>query len=118
HSMMGDPELQKTWLNKGDGAAALKAFKEAFEHHKGERVFKGLPELHKWWKQFSESGSHSTIAAMCDRFVSVQSDKSVEFRVNYTGAEAGLWEKSVFSMLLACSSMERILCHDHHDRLK
>jgi hypothetical protein len=47
HWMLTDPELQKTWLSKNDDEAALKAFKDAFEHSKKDRVFKGLDELHK-----------------------------------------------------------------------
>jgi hypothetical protein len=47
HTMISDPELQKTWLSKNDGNPALEEFKKAFERQKKARVFKGLDELHK-----------------------------------------------------------------------
>jgi hypothetical protein len=47
HAMVGDPELQKVWLSKNDDKAALEAFKDAFERHKKDGLFKGLDELHK-----------------------------------------------------------------------
>jgi hypothetical protein len=53
HAMVNDPELQKKWLSKNDDAAGLKAFKDAFERHKKEGVFKGLDELHKTWGDLS-----------------------------------------------------------------
>jgi hypothetical protein len=51
--MLNDPDLQKIWLSKNDEKIALKAFKEAFEAYKIERVFKGLDELYKTWGELS-----------------------------------------------------------------
>ena len=82
HTMMGDPELQKTWLSKEDDAAALEAFRDAYERNKKEGIFKGLEELQRSWGQLSEIGSHATILAICERFTVVKSDKHVEFRLN------------------------------------
>jgi hypothetical protein len=114
HLMMTDPELQKTWLNKND---AEKAFEDAFVRHKKEGLFRGLNELHKQWGQLSETGSHSTINAMCDRFKIVESQTHVQFRLNYCGVEPQLWTKSVFSMLLVSSLMEKIMFRDFETRL-
>jgi hypothetical protein len=47
HRMLDDPELQKTWLSKNDGKAALEVFKHAFEGHKKKGLFKGLDELYQ-----------------------------------------------------------------------
>jgi tetratricopeptide (TPR) repeat protein len=119
HAMLQDAELQKVWLNRNDGKTALEAFKRAFEHHKKENLFKGLDELHRTWGQLSELGSHANLNALCDRFVKVQSEEGVEFRVNYTGlADRRLWAMSLFSMLLACFTMEGALFSDYVDQLK
>jgi hypothetical protein len=118
HAMLQDAELQKTWLNKDEGKAALEAFKDAFQRYKKQNAFKGLDELHKTWGQLSEWGSHANLNAICDRFVHVKSDEGVEFRLNYTGAEPRTWAMSMFSMLLACFTMERTLFSDYEDRLK
>jgi tetratricopeptide (TPR) repeat protein len=118
HTMLNDPELQKTWLSKNDGEIALKAFKEAFEAYKIDRAFKGLDELHKTWGELSETGSHANLNAMVDRFVQVTADDQVEFRLNYTGIEQRMWALSLFSMLLTCSTMDQTLFNDYDSRLK
>jgi hypothetical protein len=118
HAMLQDAELQKTWLNRDEGKAALEAFKGAFEHHKKQNVFKGLDELHKTWGQLSEWGSHANLNAICDRFAQVSSGREREFKIKYTGAEPRAWAMSLFSMLLACFTMERTLFSDYEERLK
>jgi hypothetical protein len=105
--MISDPELQKTWLSKNDGNAALEEFKNAFERRKKAGVFKGLDELHKTWGELSETGSHANINAMVDRFVQITADGHIEFRLNYTGPEDHkLWALGLFPMVLTCSTME------------
>jgi hypothetical protein len=119
HAMIADPELQKTWLSKNDGKAALEEFEKAFLHHKKQGVFKGLEELHKTWGELSETGSHSNINAIADRFVQVTGDDHLEFRINYSGIESRqMWEMLIFTMLLTCSTMEQTLFNDYDSRLK
>lgn len=114
HLMTKDPELQKTWLNKND---AGRAFEDAFVRNKKHGLFQGLDELHKFWEQWSETGSHSTINAMCDRFRIVESATHVQYVLNYCGVEPRLWTTSVFSMLLASSLMEKVVFSDFESRL-
>lgn len=119
HAMVGDPELQKTWLSKNDDKAALEAFKDAFERHKKDGLFKGLDELHRVWGQLSETGSHANITALVDRFVQVTDEKHVTFKLNYTGVEdERLWRQSIFGMLLTCSTMLFTFLTDYDSRLK
>ncbi|MGD0973954.1 MAG: hypothetical protein ABR866_07690 [Candidatus Korobacteraceae bacterium] len=118
HTMLDDPELQKTWLNKNDGEAAVEAFRDAFERKKRQGVFKGLDELHKTWGELSETGSHANLNAMIDRFVQITSDDHIEFRLNYTGLEPRIWALYLFPMLLTCSTMEQTLFNDYDSRLK
>jgi hypothetical protein len=114
HLMTTDPDLQKTWLNKNE---AGKAFEDAFVRNKKDGLFRGLDELHKLWGQWSETGSHSTINAMCDRFRIVESATHVQYMLNYCGVEPQLWATSVFSMLLAASLMEKVMFSDFESRL-
>ncbi len=119
HSMVGDPELQKTWLSKNDDSAALKAFNKAFGEKKKKGVFRGLDELHKTWRDLSENGSHANIMAVVDRFVQVTDDEHVTFKLNYTGVESErIWRESIFGMLLTCSTMLETFLRDYDDRLK
>ncbi len=118
HAMLKKTGLQKTWLRKNDGKAALEKFKDAFDRHKSEGVFQGLDELHGTWAELSETGSHANLNAMCDRFVQVTSDDHIEFRLSYTGLDPRMWPLSLFSMLLTCSTMEHTLFNDYDSRLK
>lgn len=119
HTMINDPELQKTWLSKNDGNAALEEFKNAFERQKKAGVFKGLDELHKTWGELSETGSHANINAMVDRFVQLTADDHIEFRLNYAGPEDHkFWALGLFTMLLTCSTMEQTFFSDYEGRLK
>jgi hypothetical protein len=118
HSMINDPILQKTWLSKNDGKVALEEFKDAFERHKKQGVFKSLDELHRTWGELSETGSHSNINAMVDRFVQITGGDHIEFRLNYTGIEPRMAALSIFSMLLTCATMEQTLFGDYDSRLK
>jgi hypothetical protein len=115
HSMLADPTLQAVWLNKNDEG---QAFKEAFEHSKKYQVFKGLEELHSSWAQLSETGSHSSLNAICDRFGQTETTVGVEFSLRYCGVEPQIWAMSLFSMLLTCSTMERTMYGDYNGRLK
>ena len=55
-------ELAKVWLHKDDGKMESDAFQKEFVHHKKDRLFQDLNDLHERWKLFSEWGNHSTVA--------------------------------------------------------
>ena len=116
HRMLADPQLQIVWLSKNEDQ---QAFSDAFERHKKEGLFKGLEELHRTWGQLSESGSHATINAMCDRCVTRRSadgqPEAWEYR--YCGVDQRLWGMSLFSMLLTCFTMERTFFKNYEERL-
>jgi hypothetical protein len=116
HRMLADPQLQSVWLSKNEDQ---RAFSEAFERHKREGLFKGLEELHRTWGQLSESGSHATLNAICDRFVTRRSadgaPEAWEFR--YCGVDQRFWAMSLFSMLLTCFTMEQTFFRNYEERL-
>jgi hypothetical protein len=118
HAMCTDAALQKVWLEKNDGKAALEAFNDAFERHKKTGVFRGLAELHKTWGELSEIGSHANPSAIADRFVYISTDQHIEFRLKYTGADLKMLVMTLFSILLTCSTMENTLFADYDGRLK
>ena len=118
HAMLNDNNLQETWLRKNDGQTALDEFRDAFERHKREGVFKGLEELYRVWGELSESGSHANINAISDRFVQITSDDHIETRLNYTGLNPEMWALSLFAMLLTTFTMEQTLFNDYDSRLK
>jgi hypothetical protein len=53
HSMLSDPTLQRVWLSKNEEE---EAFKDAFERHKKDEIFKGLDELHMSWVSCRRQG--------------------------------------------------------------
>jgi hypothetical protein len=118
HYMLTDPELQKVWLCKEDDKASKDAFTRAFEKEKKERLFYGLDELHGIYGELSETGSHATVMAMCDRMVVTETKEGMNFQVNYCGAEEKTAATSIFTMLLTCHVMERTLYSDYETRLQ
>jgi len=115
HHMLGDPTLQLKWLSKNE---EQKAFKEAFEEKKKTGLFNGREELHRSWGDLSETGSHATINAICDRFAMVEDGKNVEWRLHYCGVEPRMWGMQLFWMLVTCFTMEQTLFCDYESRLK
>ena len=115
HHMLGDPALQVTWLSKNEEE---KAFAKAFEKNKKAGLFNGLEELHRYWGELSETGSHATINAICDRFAVVEDGKTVEWQLRYCGIEPRMWEQQLFWMLLICLAMEQTLFRDYESRLR
>ncbi len=119
HRILLDPALQQVWLRKEDGAAELKAFKDCFEHRKKDNLFDGLDELHEKWGELSETGSHTTPLAICDRFtIENLEDGGQNWKLSYIGVEPRRWATSLFTMLLTCFTMERVLFEDNKSRLQ
>lgn len=116
--MASDPRLLKAWLEKNDGATALKVFKQEFEEFKANRLFDKLPELHRLWKVFSEFGSHTNINSVVSRFGIRESSTHLEYLLNYTGAEPNFLVQALFEMILASYVMEVALFNLCRDRLK
>lgn len=83
------PELAKVWLEKDDGKPQFEAFRDAFERNKKESLFpsnQGLDKLHTYYSQFSEWGTHTTLAAMSSRFRSEESTTDVQWILHYLDA--------------------------------
>jgi len=116
--MVSDPQLQKIWLSKDDGPAEANAFRQAFEKEKKDRLFKGLPELYIQWGRLCETGAHATPQAIASRFHVNESDKDINYRLNYTGVEDRAWEPEVFTMLLTVSLLEKLVYERYKDRLQ
>jgi hypothetical protein len=118
HRLFSDPELTRVWLEKNDSEVGAEAFKKEFWYSKEEKLFDGLDNLLKLWKQFSESGSHTNLNSIVSRFVSEQTDTHVEWRLNYTGVKPELLLAALFEMLLAFHAMEEVLFKNCEGRLK
>lgn len=115
HHMLKDPLLQNVWLDKVDNE---QAFKDAFERDKKLGLFSGLGELHAKWGELSELGSHATPLSLIERFVITKTPEGEHWGLNYTGLEEKSWATGLFTMLLTCSVMEKILFEDYKTRLQ
>jgi len=119
HRLASDPQLLKPWLEKNDSEAAKKVFGKEFEYEKAARLFDGLPELHRLWKQFSEFGSHININSILSRFEINQTAADMEYRLNYTGvSDAKLFVMALFEMVLAFGKIENVIFKLGKDRLQ
>jgi hypothetical protein len=109
HRLASDPKLLMPWMKKNDDEAAKKVFKQEFEHNKAKQLFKGLPELHKLWGQFSEFGSHTNMNSIVSRFVITQTETDLQFGLNYLGGDPAIFVPALFEMILAFSLIEKML---------
>jgi len=116
--LASDPKLLKVWLEKNDGKSAKEIFKREFEDHKATRLFDGLPELHKLWKQFSDFGSHTNFNSIVSRFVFNKTATDMEFRFNYVGVEPAVLVQALFEMVLVFNEIERVLFSFNKSRLQ
>lgn len=113
-----DPVLLEAWIQKYDGKDALEAFKKEFELEKAKRLFDGLPELHRLWKQFSDFGSHTNLNSIVTRFGIKKTATHLEYRLNYCGAESNVAAQTLLEMILAFDQIENIIFKVCQDRLK
>jgi len=118
HRLFSDPALQKTWLQKIDGGAAIDDFNREFWHHKEDKLFDGVPELFRLWKRFSDIGAHTNINSIVSRFEIQETSADVTWKMNYTGVELRVLIPALFEMLLAFHIMEEVFYKDCEDRLK
>jgi hypothetical protein len=118
HRVFFSPDLQKLWISRDDDADSLKAFNAEFWHFKEERLFDGLPELYQRWKQYSDWGSHTNPISIVAKFVPHETDKHLDWRMNYTGVEPRTLITALFVLLQDFSLMEKVLFSDCSDRLK
>lgn len=117
HHMLKDRAYQIAWLRK-DEPGKQQAFEEFFVKDKQNKVFGGIPELHKAWKSLSNNGSHASMIGLTNRLRIEDTETTQTMRLSYTGViDIGLWEKEVFSFLLTCYTMEKMLFSDYQDEL-
>lgn len=108
HKLIREPHLLNVWIEKDNGKREAEAFKGVFERHRKANLFPsrhGLGRLHEYWCNFSEWGTHTTVASMAQRFESRETSADVEWRLNYTGADPVLSATSLMSMLCASNLM-------------
>ena len=118
HRLASDPQLLKPWIEKDDSEAAKEIFSKEFEYDKATRLFDGLPELLRLWKQFSEFGSHTNINSIVSRFVINQTATDLEFRLNYLGGEPNVFVPALFEMILVFNEIEATLFKLARSRLQ
>lgn len=117
HRMLINPGLQTVWLQRNDGNAGRDGFKHEFIDAKKDRLFAGLPVLHRLWRQFSDWGSHTSMNSILMRFQIQETPTHIQYRMNYTGAEQEDWTKILLVMLDTFAAMEELFYSDFRSRL-
>ncbi len=109
HRLASDPQLLKLWIEKNDSEGAKKIFSKEFEQKKAIRLFDGLPELHRLWKQFSEFGSHTNINSIVTRFVITRTATDLQYNFHYLGGEPKILIPALFEIILVFNEIETVL---------
>lgn len=121
HKTLREPHLVRVWVEKDDSSSQLKAFEDAFLRSKKTSLFPsqyGLEELHKYWSQYSEWGTHTTVSALARRFVSEDTPTDVNWELHYFEADPSRLAISLFSLLIASFLMEKVFFSAFDARLK
>ncbi len=121
HKIHREPHLAAVWSAKDDGADELRAFKNAFERNKKESLFPaqhGLGTLHRYWSQFSELGTHTTVSSLARRFEEEKTSDDVNWHLEYFEADPERIAIFLFSLLLAAAYMEKAFFDCFETRLK
>ncbi len=110
HKIYREPHLAAVWSAKDDGPKELQAFKDSFERNKKESLFPaqhGLDTLHRYWSQFSELGTHTTVSSLARRFEEEKTAADVNWHLQYFEADPERIAIFLFSLLLAAAYMEK-----------
>ena len=121
HKILREPHLAVVWLDKDEGPAENRAYKKAFEESKRESLFstrQGLGVLHKFWSDYSETATHSTVASLGLRFQSEETPTHIRWQLNYFEADQANLAVFLFSLLLCSLHMEDVLYRSFESRLK
>jgi hypothetical protein len=121
HKLIREPQLLAVWFNKDHGKQQDEAFRDAFERNKKDSLFPtqhGLDKLHRYYSEFSEWGTHTTVTALSQRFHSNESSTDVEWKLIYTGAQPSVLALSLFSLFLASFLMEKAFFGVFENRLQ
>jgi hypothetical protein len=110
HKIRREPALALVWSRKGRGKKENEAYREAFERNKKDSLFPaehGLRELHQYYGDYSELGTHPTISALALRHADVSDDKDLRWRHEYLETRADRIAPFLLVMLNACGLVER-----------
>ena len=117
HHMLKDKAYQIAWLRK-DEPGKQQAFEEFFVKDKQGKLFGDMPELHQAWGHLSGTGAHASISGLTNRLKFEETETTQSMRLSYTGVvDMDMWEKEVFTFLLTCYTMEKVLHGDYSDEL-
>jgi hypothetical protein len=121
YKLVREPRLLRVWIEKDDGKSQKKAFREAFEANKEENLFPseyGLEELHRFYSDFSELGTHSTIGALSLRVETDHAPANFGLAHNYFEVEPRKVALYLALILRASCHMERAFYNCFDLRLK
>ena len=105
-----EPNLISVWLNQNDGADEKKAFEQAFIHRKKDQVFPerhGLETLHWYWKNYSEWGTHSTLAALAKSVTLNRQGVGRSWQVHYLDADESRLARYLPHLVLVAAQIEK-----------
>jgi len=114
HKIHREPKLALVWARRDDSPASKKAYKRAFDEYKQEALFParhGLDGLYGYYRNYSEWGTHPTLAAMALRHSIEKTPADMNIRHEYLESRPERLAAFLFIMLKACGLIERA-CFD------
>jgi hypothetical protein len=120
HKIRRHPDLALVWARKDHRKKEYKAYRDAFETNKKESLFPqehGLRELHAFYAEYSELGTHPTISALALRHNIVTDAKDMTWRHEYLDTHPERVAPFLLTMLNACSLVEKAFFDSFSQRL-
>ena len=121
HKLGREPHLLEIWAKKNDGLQEKKDFEREFLANKKSTLFPaqlGLAELHEYWSNYSEWGTHVNVVSISRKIASEDKGEDIRWKFHYFERNQKDLAISLTSLLLASRQMEKAFFDACEDRLQ
>ncbi len=115
------PELVKVWMSRLESEAQEKDFDKQFRANRKKNLFTGKPELeklHKFWVQWSELSSHSSMGDIARRTQMETAEGAENFVIHYFERDQRYVCMAALQILEAMALIEKLLYRMFEGRLQ
>jgi hypothetical protein len=111
HKLSEDPTLIPVWSNKNNGKAEMEAHDAVFKYNKVKNLFPdkhGLKELHRFYGDFCEMATHSSVTSVGKSFEYSKTDTHHNIRFHYFETDRRKLAVFLSALLEVSSRMEGV----------
>jgi hypothetical protein len=120
HKIFSEPSVTKVWAEKMRGKTQTGAYDRIFTHNKKKNLFPdkfGLKQLHMYYAQLSEIGTHSNTTSLGKSFKDASTPTTVTWGFHYFETDPRKVAVFLFSMLVISAHIEETFFGCYETRL-